>query len=151
MCRITKEANGSYDDAVVEKMLHKVSTVGLTMPGDELNRERKTPTHCQHTTEPEPEAQHLWQREFFEVVDLVTEKLKWRFDQDSMKIAALREQAIIKAANRSETVNVESLHLPRQIVKDRLELQLKMLGDVLVDSPCETTKDIATGLSKLHP
>ncbi|KAJ4941436.1 hypothetical protein JOQ06_011315, partial [Pogonophryne albipinna] len=33
----------------------------------------------------------------------------------------------------------------------RLDLQLKMLGDAIGDSPCHTVQDIATRVAKLHP
>ncbi|KAI4811092.1 hypothetical protein KUCAC02_014013 [Chaenocephalus aceratus] len=88
-----------------------------------------------------------WRQEFFEAVDLLTAELKRRCDQDSMKIAALRENVLIEAANsrgQQQTLELESLHLP-QLISDvdryRLDLQLKMLGDAIGDSPCHTDTD----------
>ncbi|KAJ4940123.1 hypothetical protein JOQ06_026432 [Pogonophryne albipinna] len=84
-----------------------------------------------------------WRQEFFEAVDFLTAELKRRFDQDDMKIAALRENVLIEAANsrgQQQTLELESLHLP-QLISDvdryRLDLQLKMLGDAIgEETPC---------------
>jgi len=103
-------------DAVVENILHKVTTAGLKMP--DKHRMIKTPVCYRHTTEPEVAAQHSWRCEFYEAVDLVTEELKRRFNQDGMKTAALRETVVIKAAKQEQTVNVDSLHLPLHFDKD---------------------------------
>ncbi|KAK5926757.1 hypothetical protein CgunFtcFv8_022304 [Champsocephalus gunnari] len=98
-----------------------------------------------------------WRQEFFEALDLLTAELKRRFDQDGMKIAALRENVLIEGANsmgQQQTLELESLHLP-QLISDvdcyRLDLQLKMLGDAIGDSPCHTVQDTATRVAKLHP
>lgn len=111
----------------------------------------KTPVRYRHTAEPEAAAQHSWRCEFYEAVDLVTEELKRRFDQAGMKIAALREEAVIKAAKKEQTVNVDSLHLPLHFDRDRLETQLKMIGDVFGNSPSHTVQEIAKKISNLHP
>ncbi len=140
------------DDAVVDNMLQTVSSSGLKMTDE--NRMTKTPTRYRHTTEPEAEAQvaqhSLWRREFYEAVDLVRAEVKRRFDQDGMKTAAFRENVLINAANKKQIVDIDSLHLPQQIDKHRLEIQLKMMGDLCSDS-IETVKDITTTIFKLHP
>lgn len=124
------------DDAVVENILHKVSTAGLKMPDE--NRMKKTPVGYRHTTEPEAAAQHSCRCEFYEAVELVTEELKRRFDQEGMETAALREKVVIKTAKKEQTVNVDFLHIPLHL--DR-ETQLKMIGDVFGDSPGNTVQD----------
>ncbi|KAF4104258.1 hypothetical protein G5714_015245 [Onychostoma macrolepis] len=104
--------------------------------------------------EPEAEAQvaqhSLWRQEFYEAVDLVRAKVKRRFDQDGMKTAALRENMLINAANKKQIVDIDSPHLPQQIHKHRLEIQLKMMGHLDSDS-IETVKDLTTTIFKLHP
>ncbi|KAF3840617.1 hypothetical protein F7725_006479 [Dissostichus mawsoni] len=84
-------------------------------------------------------------QEFFEDVDLISAELNRRFDHDGMKIASPRENVLIEAANsrgQQQTLDLESLHLP-QLNSDadhyRLDLQLKMLGDAIGDSPCHMT------------
>lgn len=70
-----------------------------------------------------------------------------------MKIAALREQTVLNAANgkSSETLDMQSLHLPTDIDVERLKLQLQMLGDAFREvALCETVQDVAAGLSRLH-
>lgn len=129
--------------------MHKVATAGLKMP-DEC-RMKTTPVRYRHTAEPEEATQHSWRREFYEAVDLVTEELKRRFNQDGMKTAALREKVVIPAAKKEQTVNVDSLHLPLHLDRERLETQLKMIGDVFSDTPGNTVRDIAANMSKLHP
>lgn len=84
-------------------------------------------------------------------MDLVTEELKRRFDQDGMKTAALREKVVNQAAKKEQTVNVDSLHLPLHFDRERLETQLKMIGNVFSDTPGNTVQDIAANMSKLHP
>ncbi|KAK9967734.1 hypothetical protein ABG768_002111 [Culter alburnus] len=88
--------------------------------------------------------------EFYKAVSLVTAEVKRRFDQDSMKTAALRENVLIKEANKEQIVDTDSLHLPLYFDKTRLEIQLKMIGDLCSDCP-KTVKDIATTMPKLHP
>ncbi len=69
-----------------------------------------------------------------------------------MKIAALREQTVLNAANgkSSETLDMQSLHLPTDIDVERLKLQLQMLGDAFRGvALCETVQDVAAGLSRL--
>ncbi|KAI4832190.1 hypothetical protein KUCAC02_015165 [Chaenocephalus aceratus] len=116
------------------------------MPDARQHRASTTPARYRHTTEPEVHTMSTWRQEFFEAVDLLTAELKRRFDQDGMKIAALRENVLIDAANsrgQQQTLELESLHLP-QLISDvdryRLDLQLKMLGDAIGDSPCHTYK-----------
>ncbi|KAF3849575.1 hypothetical protein F7725_019294, partial [Dissostichus mawsoni] len=145
------------DDTVVQGIESKVSAADLKMPDARQHRASKTPARYRHTTEPEAHAMSTWRQEFFEAVDLLTAELKRRFDQDGMKIAALRENVLIEAANsrgQQQTLELESLHLP-QLISDvdryRLDLQLKMLGDAIGDSPCHTVQDIATRVAKLHP
>ena len=144
-----KRMEALRDDKVVENMLHKVSTTaGLKMPDERM---KKTPVRYRHTAEPEAAAQHSWRCEFFEAVDLVTEQLKRRFDQDGMKPAALREKVVIQAAKKEHTFYVDSLHLPVHFDRGRLEMQLKMIGDVFGASPGNTVQDIAENMSKLQP
>ncbi|KAF3844506.1 hypothetical protein F7725_007669 [Dissostichus mawsoni] len=140
------------DDTVVQGIESKVSAADLKMPDARQHRASKTPARYRHTTEPEAHAMSTWRQEFFEAVDLLTAELKRRFDQDGMKIAALREAA--NSRGQQQTLELESLHLP-QLISDvdryRLDLQLKMLGDAIGDSPCHTVQDIATRVAKLHP
>lgn len=50
-------------------------------------------------------------------------------DQDGMKTAALRENVLIKAANKEQIMDTDSLHLPLYFDKAWLEI-LKMTGDL---------------------
>ena len=68
-----------------------------------------------------------------------------------MKTAALREKVVIQAVKREHTLNVDSLHLPVHFDRGRLEMQLKMIGDVFGASPGNTVQDIAENMSKLQP
>ncbi|KAI7802952.1 putative zinc finger MYM-type protein 1-like, partial [Triplophysa rosa] len=71
------------NDPVSDTMLQTVSTAGLEMPGE--CRVAKTPGSFRHAAGPEEDAQvaqHTWRREFYETVDLVTAKIKRRFDQE---------------------------------------------------------------------
>ncbi|KAI4799976.1 hypothetical protein KUCAC02_016514 [Chaenocephalus aceratus] len=132
------------DDTVVQGIGSKVSAAELKIPDARQHRASKTPARYRHTTEPEVHTMSTWRQEFFEAVDLLTAELKRRFDQDGMKIAALRENVLIEAANsrgQQQTLELESLHLP-QLISDvdryRLDLQIEMLGDAIGDSPCHT-------------
>ncbi|KAJ4944745.1 hypothetical protein JOQ06_013285, partial [Pogonophryne albipinna] len=87
------------DDTVVQGTESKVSAAELKMPDARQHRARKTPARYRHTTEPEVHTMSTWRQEFFEAVDFLTAELKRRFDQDGMKIAALRENVLIEAAN----------------------------------------------------
>lgn len=81
-------------------------------------------------------------------MDLIVEKLKRRFDQDGIKTAALREQVDISAAKNNERgLSASSPSFDR----NWLAMQLKMLGDVLGNSPDNTIQDIAARfLSPIH-
>ncbi|KAK9958543.1 hypothetical protein ABG768_010656 [Culter alburnus] len=97
---------------------------------------------------------------FFEAIDVISAELDRRFDQSSMKLAAKRERAVIKAAE-GRSVDLEALQLPEELDTDRLELQLKMLrpsiakqlADVTKDRGfmCVTVQDVASCLIKLQP
>lgn len=103
-----------------------------TMPGD--HRVTKTQP-VTDTAKPEADAQvaqHSWRQEFYEAVDLVTAEVKRRFDQDGMKTTALREKVLIKAANKEQIVDIDSLHLPLHFDKARLEIQLKMMTSAVI-------------------
>lgn len=52
------------------------------------------------------------------------------------------------AAKKEQTANVDSLQLSLRLNRDRLETHLKVLGDVLGDSPSNTVQDIAAKTSK---
>lgn len=82
-------------------MMQKVATAGLKMPNE--HRMKKTPVHYHHTAEPEEAVQSSWRCEFYKAVDLVTEEVKRRFDQDGVKTAALREKVVIQAAKKEQT------------------------------------------------
>ena len=62
----------------------------------------------------------------------------------------------MQAAEGNE-FDLESLHLPREIDTERLDLQLKMLGDLMKESTTPTTttpktvQEVATRVSKLLP
>uniref|UniRef100_A0A8C1ZL55 Uncharacterized protein n=1 Tax=Cyprinus carpio TaxID=7962 RepID=A0A8C1ZL55_CYPCA len=145
------------DDDIVEEMVHKVeacaSEMDLKMP-DTTARVSRTPGRFRQTTEPEAVAHNaatvIWRHQFYQAVDLVSAELKRRFDQESMTLAASRERAVIVAAGGG-TVDLEPLQLPKELDKDRLNLQLKMLCDVTRESQCSTVRDVASCLSKLHP
>lgn len=91
---------------------------------------------------------------------MISAELDRRFDQSSMKLAAKRERAVIKAAE-GRSVDLEALQLPEELDTDRLELQLKMLrpsiakqlADVTKDRGfmCVTVQDVASCLIKLQP
>lgn len=145
------------DPFQLEEMVRKVETcaseMGLKMP-DTAPRVSRTPARYRQTTVPEAVAHDtatvIWRRDFYEAVDLVSVELKRRFDQEAMKIAANRERAVIQAAE-GRTVDLEPLHLPKELDTGHLDLQLKMLGNVTRGSDCSTVQDVASCLSKLHP
>ncbi|CAJ1074012.1 zinc finger MYM-type 1-like protein [Xyrichtys novacula] len=117
----------------------------------EGHRMRKTPVHYRHTTDPEAAEQHSWRCEFYEAVHLITEEMKRRFDQDGMKTAALREKMVpVKVQRKVQGTHIQCFLL-FGCLDDQLETQLKMIGDVLGDSPGDTGQDIAANMSKLHP
>ncbi|KAF3832689.1 hypothetical protein F7725_026354 [Dissostichus mawsoni] len=96
------------DDTVVQGIESKVSAADLKMPDARQHRASKTPPRYQ----PEAHAMSTWRQEFFEAVDLLTAELKRRFDQDGMKIAALRENVLIEAANsrgQQQTLELEGI------------------------------------------
>lgn len=78
---------------------------------------------------------------------MVSAELKRRFDQEAMKIAANRGRAVIQAAE-GRSVDLEPIHLPKELDTGRLDLQLKMLGDVTRGSHCSTVQDVAS--SSIH-
>lgn len=156
------------DDAVVDELIRKVETcasqTSLKMPDSTTPRVSKTPARLRQTREPEAVAHGAqtvdWRRSFFEAIDVISAELDRRFDQSSMKLAAKRERAVIKAAE-GRSVDLEALQLPEELDTDRLELQLKMLrpsiakqlADVTKDRGfmCVTVQDVASCLIKLQP
>ncbi|CAM4529528.1 unnamed protein product [Leuciscus chuanchicus] len=151
------------DDAVVDELICKVETcasqTSLKMPDTTTPRVSKTPARLRQTREHGAQTVD-WRRSFFEAIDVISAELDRRFDQASMKLAAKRERAVIKAAE-GRSVNLEALQLPEELDTDRLELQLKMLrpsiakqlADVTKDRgfKCVTVQDVASCLTKLQP
>ena len=153
---LKKRMESLKKDAVVEEMLSKCSSQkGLETPADTaVPRVSKTPARYRQTKAPEAVASNeptaVWRRSFYEAVELVLSEVNRRFDQNSMQIAANRELAVMQAAEGNE-FDLESLHLPREIDTERLDLQLKMLGDLMTTPTCKTVQEVATRVSKLRP
>lgn len=120
-------------------------------------RVSSTPARYRHTLETEvvtaKTGELRWRREFYEAVDIVQSELERRFDQDSMRIAIRRKETVIDAAKGRTAVelDIQSLHIPKQLDTGRLQLQLRMLGDITKDSPRSTVPEVASYLAKLHP
>ena len=94
-----------------------------------------------------------YRRKYFEAIDLVVSCIKNRFDQDDFEMYALREQLLVKAANKESFTTVfEKItnFYADDFKPNALETQLKML---LVTLPldAETFRDVlkqVKGLSK---
>lgn len=85
-------------------------------------------------------------------MDLVHSELERIFDQDNMWIVARRETIVTDAAKgHAVELDLQLLHLPKQLNTGRLQLQLRMLGDITKDSLCSTAPEVASCLTKLHP
>uniref|UniRef100_A0AAV2JZY7 Uncharacterized protein n=1 Tax=Knipowitschia caucasica TaxID=637954 RepID=A0AAV2JZY7_KNICA len=67
----------------------------------------------------------LWKREMFEALDLVRSEVERRFDQEGLRVAAGREQAILEAA-QGKQVNVGSPDLI-PFSREKLCLELDIL------------------------
>lgn len=155
------------DELVVDELIRKVETsasqTSLKMPDTTTPRVSKTPARLRQTREPEAVAHGAqtvdWRRSFFEAIYVISAELDRRFDQASMKLAAKRERAVIKAAE-GRSINLDAIQLQEELDTDRLELQLKMLrpsiakqlADVTKDRgpKCVTVQDVASCLTKLQ-
>ena len=155
---LKKRMESLKNDDVVKEMISKCSSQkGLETPADTaVPRVSKTPARYRQTKAPEALASNeptaVWQRSFYEAVQLVLSELNRRFNQDSMQIAANRELAVMQAAAaEGSALDLGSLQLPREINTERLDLQLQMLGDLITTTICKTVQEVATRVSKLHP
>lgn len=94
----------------------------------------------------------LWRREFYEALDIVRAEIDRRFDQSGMKIAARREDIILKAVKGAmiAEADLDSLLLPNNIDVTALHLQLRMLSDLTKLEKFRTAHEIGHFLSKLH-
>ena len=89
----------------------------------------------------------VWRRELFEVLDLVHSEVTRRFDQEGIRIAAQREQAVINAA-QGKDINVQNVAL---FVPERLELELSMLVDTCKGRSISTLQDVIAIFQQLTP
>lgn len=132
------------------------SKIGLKVATDPVSRVSRTPAWYRHTEGTEAVAaeteQFRWRREFCEAVDQVHSELEKRFDRDSIRIVARRETMVIDAAKgHAVELELQLLHLPKQLDAGRLQLQRRVLGDISKESQCHTFPEVASCLTKLHP
>lgn len=146
------------EDACVQELVTKVNACAaqnnLQMP--DPPRTSQTPARLRDSQMVQDVAPctgyQKWKREFFQAVDIVTLELDRRFDQPGMKVAAQREKTVIDAVNGLYTGLTDiAAHLPSQIDKSRLHMQLTLLGDLTKEKGLRTATDIADFLRGLHP
>ncbi|KAM4593578.1 zinc finger MYM-type protein 1-like [Odontesthes bonariensis] len=118
-------------------------------------RTSKTPARFRHTAEEEEreleneEYPSLWKRELFEALDLVRTEVERRFDQEGLRVAAGREQAVLQAA-QGKRVDVGSLELT-SFSREQLSLELDILSDVCRGREVKTIQDVLAILHTLQP
>ncbi|KAJ8353148.1 hypothetical protein SKAU_G00207150 [Synaphobranchus kaupii] len=105
-------------------------------------RVNKTPAHYRHMDE-------LEMQELDEESDV--REVKWRFDQEGIRLAARREQAVIEAAQGNVVVVEEGCQDFTHFHTQRLSLGLAMLGDVCNGRQVSTIQDVVSILQTLQP
>ncbi|XP_043197372.1 zinc finger MYM-type protein 1-like [Amphibalanus amphitrite] len=119
-------------DKTYKKTERDAEEVGVD--GPQLPRKRKVPMKLgggdQH---PDATAKEMYRRQFFEVLDLLTNQLKERFTQPTFEKAREVER-VLEDASAGRDVSVPAV--VRELYGDdldlaRLEVQLKMLPDVV--------------------
>ena len=76
----------------------------------------------------------LYRRKYFEVLDVVCEEIKRRFDQKDLKVVADMESLLLDSANgliRVVPESIVSMYCSRDLDKEHLAIHLRMLPDVI--------------------
>ena len=93
-----------------------------------------------------------WQRQYFEVLDLVDSAVKRRFNQNDMKVASERESTLLDGANRGLILSaLEDINLPDPIDKARLEMELTLLRDYTANWQFISVQELADFVTELNP
>lgn len=66
------------------------------------------------------------------------------------KTCHFNQQPTDAAKGHTVELHLQPLHVPKQLDTGLLQLQLRMLGDITKDSPCNTVPEMASCLTKLH-
>ena len=84
----------------------------------------------------------LWKREMFEALDVVRSEVERRFDQEGLRTAAGREQAVLEAA-QGKRVDVGSPELS-PFSREQLSIELDILRDVCRGREVITIQDVVS-------
>ncbi|QQP38497.1 Hypothetical protein FKW44_019080 [Caligus rogercresseyi] len=85
----------------------------------------------------------------FEALDVVRSEVERRFDQEGLRIAAGREQAVLEAA-QGKRVDVGSPELS-PFSREQLSIELDILRDVCRGREVFTIQDVVSILHTLQP